>query len=439
MILVFSFGHVQDAIDPLGVGVAEGRMLIAWGLLLLAGGLLRSPGPRGSAGRPASSTSLRPSSVSSTSYRSSASSSARPRTGLRPRHRCSRSIRRGPRIYYLIFDRYAADRTLRDDFAFDNQSFSRWLEDRGFYVAKDSLANYPKTTALSRLIAQHDVPRRLARHGGPGLGRLGSAHRRARRVPRRDEPPEARLPLLPHGLVVAADRVDSLADENLVFDPPTGFDDILLESTIIPPLERRLGLREWPSFQLRQYRRVPYQFDALERDSLDPEPTFTFAHLTLPHPPYVFNADGSFVPPEVTAERSRDQAYLAQLEYANRRIEELVDGLVAAPGLDPIIVLQSDEGPHPIRLDEDEGAFIWPEATDAELGEKLRNLNAYYLPGLDDTGLYPTISPVNTFRLIFDGYFDADLPLLPDRTFVFESNAHPYRLTDVTERLRPLP
>lgn len=132
-----------------------------------------------------------------------------------------------------------------------------------------------------------------------------------------------------------------------------------------------------------------------------------------------------------------NEAYLAQLAFTNRQIEEIVGHLLSSSAAeDPIIVLQSDEGPHPIRLEQDEDAFVWTEASDAELGEKLRILNAYFVPGLAEPGLYETISPVNTFRLILSRYFDADLPLLADRTFVFERNAYPYRFTDVTQRLR---
>ena len=47
---------------------------------------------------------------------------------------------------------------------------------------------------------------------------------------------------------------------------------------------------------------------------------------------------------------------------------------------------------------------------------KFKILNAYYLPGHNDL-LYPTISPVNTFRLILDTYLGADYPLLNDTSY----------------------
>ena len=44
-------------------------------------------------------------------------------------------------------------------------------------------------------------------------------------------------------------------------------------------------------------------------------------------------------------------------------------------------------------------------------------LNAYYLPGDGAESLYPTITPVNSFRVILDKYFGENFPLLPDVSY----------------------
>ena len=41
-------------------------------------------------------------------------------------------------------------------------------------------------------------------------------------------------------------------------------------------------------------------------------------------------------------------------------------------------------------------------------------LNAYYLPGDGAKMLYPTITPVNSFRVVFNAYFGQEYPILPD-------------------------
>jgi hypothetical protein len=54
--------------------------------------------------------------------------------------------------------------------------------------------------------------------------------------------------------------------------------------------------------------------------------------------------------------------------------------------------------------------------TPLSLREGSAILNAYYLPGAADA-LYETISPVNSFRLVFRDYFGLDYPPLPDHSF----------------------
>jgi hypothetical protein len=46
--------------------------------------------------------------------------------------------------------------------------------------------------------------------------------------------------------------------------------------------------------------------------------------------------------------------------------------------------------------------------------ERMAILNAIYFPENEYDALYPSISPVNTFRLIFSHFFGSDELLLPD-------------------------
>jgi hypothetical protein len=54
----------------------------------------------------------------------------------------------------------------------------------------------------------------------------------------------------------------------------------------------------------------------------------------------------------------------------------------------------------------------------------MRILNAYYLPGGGDQVLYDSVSPVNTFRLVFNCYFDAGLPIVQDEVYWSPWPAH---------------
>jgi hypothetical protein len=61
-------------------------------------------------------------------------------------------------------------------------------------------------------------------------------------------------------------------------------------------------------------------------------------------------------------------------------------------------------------------------------------LNAYYFPEQKYNQLYPGISPVNTFRVIFSEIFGQDLPLLPDSSFYSTWDRH-YKLVNVTDQV----
>src|SRR3990172_7545512 len=113
-------------------------------------------------------------------------------------------------------------------------------------------------------------------------------------------------------------------------------------------------------------------------------PKFVHAHLALPHDPFVFHTDGSFVTEQEAANRSWAQNYVDQVGYANMETLAFIDGLLALPPEEqPILVIQADEDPWPQRYRQNERQFDWTSATPAELREKFGILSTFYLPGMD--------------------------------------------------------
>ena len=78
-----------------------------------------------------------------------------------------------PDVYYIVFDRYAGEETLREFYDYDNTPFLEALEERGFSVAHDSWANYFKT-ALS-MFSHHDHGAHRSGSSGTGATRTPSA------------------------------------------------------------------------------------------------------------------------------------------------------------------------------------------------------------------------------------------------------------------------
>lgn len=149
------------------------------------------------------------------------------------------------------------------------------------------------------------------------------------------------------------------------------------------------------------------------------DPIFVYAHIIFPHPPFIVGADGNSLQNSPPNELS---AYADQIAYLNYRLIDIVDDLIEGSDPDPIIIIQGDHG-----------ATIEYEDLNIDKSNRLGILNAYYLPNLTDgesksvgspgvenpsDKLYSTITPVNTFRLIFDQYFNGNYGLLEDKSIV---------------------
>jgi hypothetical protein len=116
-----------------------------------------------------------------------------------------------------------------------------------------------------------------------------------------------------------------------------------------------------------------------------------------------------------------------------------VDQVLDVPAAErPIIMLLADEGPWPRGYRRDERGFDWTAASPAELKQKFGILNAVYMPDKDpaEAGFYDTITPVNQFRALFNAEYGLDLPLLPDRNYIWPDQSEIYTYIDVTDKVR---
>jgi hypothetical protein len=167
-----------------------------------------------------------------------------------------------------------------------------------------------------------------------------------------------------------------------------------------------------------------------------PGPKFIFAHFLVPHDTYVFDRAGNPINPDHPftllnpADQNRLQTttrYLDQLVFVNREILAAIDGILANSKTPPIIIIQGDHGPS-IFID-------YNSADNSCLYERYSILNAYYLPGVDPDSVPVDLAPVNSFRFIFNTYFQTNLEILPNRQY-FATSANLYQFTDVTSQIQ---
>jgi len=331
-----------------------------------------------------------------------------------------------PDIYYVILDGYAGQATLQKNFEFDNHAFLSLLQQNGFYIASESRSNYPMT--LSSI---------------PSAMNMEYLHKMGARLGRPLKPTELKE-LIFNGRVATTLKahgyqflyVDSgphlhptnkeMVDLYLQYDRMSYYTATLLSFTILRDwIDNIGGLMTRYTVDGRAW--VPdsimWALQQIRQVSQRANPKFVFAHILSPHSPYYHDKSCNIVP-AYQHQRWNDfdgefedykAAYIGQLQCINREVEVLVQYLLTTGNRNAIIILQADHGPPEIM-----DRSILRHAPDTDLNLFRYNiLNAYYVPEEIRSKLYPSISPVNTFRLIFNAIFQETNTLLPDQILEF--------------------
>jgi len=362
-----------------------------------------------------------------------------PNSGVLPGASVSDTTPR-PDIYWIIPEEYGSASVLKNDFGYDNSAFLDALRKRGFYVADDATANYLKTapslTATRQMDYLDPVALREQATADDDWGPIYRALKQPFSVERYLNDLDYRFIYL--GMFWSPTSSHPQAEINYVYDKLTSeFLDVLERATLLRAFEG-IGPQAPYDWRRNRYNQTEYELASLDRASGLGGPKFVIAHLALDHAPYVFHADGSFVAEADENSRKYEVNYIDQLRFANTRFLAWIDRVLAVPpDLRPIIILQSDEGPWTNAYRRNERGFNWLNATPDELKQKFGILSAFYLPGQTPAaaGLYSSITPVNTFRAIFHAYFGMDLPLLPDRNYIWPNQGDIYTLVDITDKL----
>jgi hypothetical protein len=341
-------------------------------------------------------------------------------------------------IYYLIFDRYANADTLRDVYDFDNAPFIDELRQLGFYVASDSASNYQRTAHSLASSLSLDYLDRLTALVGPESNSWFPIYAMLQDNAAGRFLKQQGYKVVQVGSWWDPTRHNPRADVNVNWHATPELPRVFVMQTAVGQIALRLGLEVFDD-RAHQCERIQREFDALAGIARDPEPTFVFAHMLVPHPPFVFGPDGECLSLETVTARSRVENYTNQVRFANTKILETIRAIRANSEIDPIIVVQSDEGPWPTPYAGDErflgtdvSSVDWTRTSRDELREKMRILNALYLPGAGEAPFRPNMTPVNTFRIVFNRYFGTALPLLPDENYVFVDDRHLYKFENVT-------
>ncbi len=338
-----------------------------------------------------------------------------------------------PDIYYVILDGYARADILDSVYHYDNSGFISWLEHEGFRIGARSRSNYSQTY-LSLASSLNMTYLDSVAHGlGPDsdnrselLHMIGDS-----RVVK-----ELRQRGYTIASFVSGYTGTDLANADIHFGPRwalSEFQNVLTSTTALPLILDRV-LKKSQSDLHRQ--RILYAFEHLPDAARLKHPVFVFCHVLSPHPPFVFGAQGERTEPQSyftmteggdfqTVDRAKVrreyvEKYRAQLQFINAKAKTAIERILAASPQPPVIILQADHGPGSV--------LNWDDPEPDELAERFAILNAYHIPGSANSSV-DSLSPVSSFRLLFDRLFETDHGRLPDKSW-FSTIAKPWRFYD---------
>ena len=335
-----------------------------------------------------------------------------------------------PDIYYIVPEDYGEARTLQHLYGIDTQPLNRWLTKQGFYVAADSKTNYQNTSLslASSLNLQYasSLLGEAVKDGDAVKGTLhGSAVSRFLKA--------LGYRYVHMGMWWAATATDPTADLEVKGEGLSEFSSILYDTTILPALSTKVKSVGGVELDVRRvrYEHTLQEFDNLLQASKLRGPKFVFVHLGVPHAHYVFDRKGQFVSKAQAAANTKEERFADQALWTSRKLQDVLGQLLEATGRKAVIILQTDEGPEPVAYP---GVSRDEPNIRNKLLDKYRILNAYYLPGVSHAKLYPSITPVNSFRLVFDLYFHAGFGLLPDQ--IWGRVEDPTRFVNITDLVK---
>jgi len=311
-----------------------------------------------------------------------------------------------PDVYYILLDAYGGEHSLEHHFGFDNHEFLDGLRRRGFFVADRSMANYMITHLVMASILNMTYLDSLT-------DRVGTDSRS--------------LHVL--NTLIRHNRVERLLGQ-------MGYESVIIHSPAdlsardFPNLLMQTSMAAyWTSIE-HQRSQTLEAFRMLEELPPSTRPRFVYAHVVCPHGPYVFAPDGGKIQGlewkrTLSGAEGLRARYVGQVQFVNRRVEAIVDRILAQSKTPPIIILQGDHGP----IAGENLEVLTPTLID----QRAPVLNAILLPGGPE-GIPADLAPVNTFRLVFDRAFGAELPMLEAGTW-YSHGKRPFRLTPVTDQL----
>jgi hypothetical protein len=337
-----------------------------------------------------------------------------------------------PDVYYFLLDGYSRIDTMRN-FSLDNQPFLDKLTQMGFVIPRCGQSNYTNTDTsmaanlnmdyLDKLgisydwIANHNpehlltpfITSSLVRKKFQALGYTFISYKT----------PFLFLDMPDSDIYMDAETANNPGEKIETLNFQQMFIDTTMARVLVEWLEYNpANSAKVPAFVVwlvspsslnpdsspeagrnyREYQNLLFQLQSLNNLPDIPGKKFTYAHILVTHQPFVFTQTGEF---RMQA-GDTNVGYHDQVLYLNSRLIEIIQNILNKSKVPPVIILQSDH------------AF-------GQGAPKVKNFQAYYFPDNGKAMVYPSMTSVNTFRIVFDAYFGEHLPMLPDQSLLIDA------------------
>jgi hypothetical protein len=310
-------------------------------------------------------------------------------------HACATPLHTGshpPDIYYILTDSYTSPESLRSYWGYDDSPLVSFLTGAGFRVVGNAHGNATFTPTCLATSLNMDYPPPLTNNAS--MAAQVAYHNEI------IEEAEAPARLKASGYEITSLSIFAAARQPRFYYYPQisrpTLGTVMWNDTALGNLDAYRLRAKTGEANLKILSMLPEI--AANRDG---RPKFVYAHLLMPHSPYLFDKDGHHIRRGMGRPDDHPDLYLGQLIYENQLLTNAIAGILRNSATPPVIVLQGDHGYRYLP-----GAHQGAEATTI--------LNALYLPGAADDWVYPGITPVNTFRVLFNHYFGEHYARLPD-------------------------
>ena len=322
----------------------------------------------------------------------------------------------GPNIYFIVFDGFTSSKCLQEEFSYNNAELDSFLHEKGFYPVTRSRSNYPVTpfsiaSTLNFSYLTSDLNNKVLTSQDILKGNQTVSQSRL-------------IPYLhTRGYQIfnysVFDLKDYPASSRTIFYDMSA--KVLKRQTLVRRFYKDVGwnftgnafvkngllgfnslYKQQRSFYLQHY--VYENMNGLQSvlSTRQSGPKFVYCHIMLPHAPYYFNKDGTLKDANIPwSPKSAKKDYLNQLIYSRQLVKQAINSIFKKDTLNKIIVLQGDHGFRDYGEPNKTGRFF-------------ENLNAIYFYDKNYAALSDSMTPVNTFRVVLNQYFQERLKYLPD-------------------------